>query len=105
MLRPLMVLLVCFGVVCAAPPVQAEKVRLGWDRPVHANGKPVRGLAGYKLYYGSKRGQYHTMIPLGMKTTYTVTKLSAGQTYYFALKAYDATGRESTFSREVSITL
>ena len=105
LLRPLVVLLVCFCVVCVILPVQAEQVQLGWDRPVHTNGKPFRGLAGYRLYYGTKRGQYQTMIPLGMTTTYTVTNLSAGQTYYFALKAYNTAGRESAFSREVSITL
>ena len=45
------------------------------------------------------------MIPVGMTTTYTATNLSAGQTYYFATKAYDSTGTESAFSNEVSVTL
>src|SRR5262249_2648651 len=36
---------------------------------------------------------------------YTVTNLSAGQTYYFAVKAYDSTGTVSAFSNEVSVTL
>jgi hypothetical protein len=66
---------------------------------------PHPNLAGYKLYYGSQSGQYPTMIPVGMTTTYTATNLSAGQTYYFATKAYDSTGTESAFSNEVSVTL
>ena len=50
-------------------------------------------------------GQYKSMVPVGMTTTYTVTNLSAGQTYYFAATAYDTTGIESAFSNEVSVTL
>jgi hypothetical protein len=44
------------------------------------------------------------MVSVGMSTTYTVTNLSAGQTYYFAATAYDTTGKESSFSNEVSVT-
>ena len=83
----------------------SPQVQLAWDAPVQANGTPVPNLAGYKLYYGSQSGQYQTIIPVGLTTTYTVTNLSAGQTYYFAVKAYDSTGMESAFSNEVSVTL
>src|SRR5262249_24806130 len=40
-----------------------------------------------------------------MTTTYTVTNISAEQTYYFAATAYDTAGTESAFSNEVSVTL
>ena len=80
-------------------------MQLAWDAPLQANGTPVPNLAGYKLYYGSQSGQYPTMVPVGMTTTYTVTNLSAGQTYYFAVKAYNSTGTESAFSNEVRVTL
>src|ERR1051326_9121943 len=104
-LRPLLVLLACLSLAFAATPVLASQAQLAWDAPVQANGTPVPNLAGYKLYYGTQSGQYQAMIPVGLITTYTVTNLSAGQTYYFAVKDYDATGTESAFSNEISVTI
>jgi hypothetical protein len=72
---------------------------------LQANGAPVSNLAGYKLYYGSQSGQYQTTVPVGLTTTYAVTNLSAGKTYYFAVKAYNSTGTESAYSNEVHVTL
>src|SRR5262247_398781 len=105
LLRSLLILLACLSLAFAATPAQAAQVQLTWDAPLQANGTPVPNLAGYKLYYGSQSGQYKTMIPVGMTTTYTVTNLPAGQTYYFAATAYDSAGTESDLSNEVSVTL
>src|SRR3989442_835377 len=104
LLRSLLVLLACLSLAFAATPAQAAQVKLTWDAPVQADGTPVSSLAGYKLYYGSQSGQYPTMIPVGLTTTYTVTNVPTGQTSYFAVKAYDSTGTESAFSNEVSVT-
>ena len=103
--RSLLVLLVCLSVAFVATSAQAAQVQLAWDAPVQANGTPVPNLAGYRLSYGSQSGQYQTMIPVGLTTTYTVTNLSEGQTYYFAVKDYDSNGVESAFSNEVSVTI
>src|SRR5262244_2473868 len=104
LLRSLLILLACLSLAFAATPAQAQQVQLAWDAPVQTNGTPVPNLAGYNLYYGTQSGQYPTMIPVGLTTTYTVTKLSAGQTYYFAVKATNNSGTESAFSNEVSVT-
>ena len=72
LLRSLLVLLACLSLAFAATPAQAAQVKLTWDAPVQADGTPVSSLAGYKLYYGSQSGQYPTMIPVGMTTTYLV---------------------------------
>src|SRR4029434_8636121 len=101
LLRSLLILLACLSLAFVATPAQAAQVQLAWDAPVQPNGTPVPNLAGYKLYYGSQSGQYQTTIPVGLTTTYTVTNLSAGQTYYFAVKDYDSTGTESAFSHVV----
>jgi len=69
-----MLLLVYLSVAFAVTPAQAEQVTLSW------NGQTVPNLAGYKLYYGLQRGQYPTMIPVGLTTTFTVTNVSPGQT-------------------------
>jgi fibronectin type 3 domain-containing protein len=103
LLRSLLVLLACLSLAFAATPAQAQQVQLAWDAPVQADGTPVPNLAGYKLYVGSQTGQYQTTIPVGLTTTYTVANVSTGQTYYFAVKAYDSSGTESAFSNEVSV--
>ena len=98
-------LLACSCVVFAMTLAQAQQVQLGWNTPLQADGTPLTDLASYRLYFGSRSGHYETMVPVGMATEYTVTNLSAGQTYYFAIKASTTAGIESAFSNEVSITL
>src|SRR5262245_56511982 len=104
--RSLLVLLVCLSVAFVATPAQAAEVHLAWDAPLQADGNPVPNLEGYKLYYGTQSGQYQAPILVGLTENddYTVQNLSAGQTYYFAVKAYNTTGTESPFSNEVSTT-
>jgi len=65
------------------------------------NPNPDPGLSGYKLYYGTASHSYGTSINVGNVTTYTVTGLGSGN-YYFALTAFDGSGKESSFSNEVS---
>jgi hypothetical protein len=73
-------------------------VTLAWD----ATSEPE--VSGYKLYYGNGSGQYTQAIDVGNQTTYTLS-LPAGQTCYFAVTAYTSSGKESTFSNEVTTTL
>ena len=61
-------------------------------------------LSGYKLYYGTSPGNHPNTIPLGIVTTHTVTNLTDGVPYYFALTAFDNEGFESAKSNEVSYT-
>src|SRR5215831_14182607 len=105
LLRSLLVLLACLALACAATPAQAGHVQLAWDAPVQTNGTPVSTVAGYKLSYGSQSGHYQTVVTVGLTTTSTVQHLSAGQTYYFAVQAFDRTGTESAFSDELSVVL
>ncbi|HET6489252.1 MAG TPA: CFI-box-CTERM domain-containing protein, partial [Syntrophales bacterium] len=50
-------------------------------------------------------GVYTNVVDAGNRTDYTVTGLDAGATYYFAAKAYTATGSESALSNEASYTI
>lgn len=58
-------------------------------------------VAGYKVYYGTQSSNYSTVIDVGTHTFYRVTGLNVGK-YYFAVSAYDGSGRESARSSEVS---
>jgi chitodextrinase len=63
-------------------------------------------VVGYRVYYGNGSRDYMqawgTGAQAGNCTTYVVTNLNRGATYYFAVTAYDASGNESDFSNEAS---
>lgn len=59
-------------------------------------------LAGYKIYYGESSGDYSIIIDVGLDTTFTDNYFIPGQEYFFAVTAYDSSGNESDFSKEVS---
>ncbi len=61
-------------------------------------------LAGYRVYYGTAPGAYQQVRGAGVvvnDTTYTVTGLTSGARYYFAVTAFDGSGNESDYSGEV----
>jgi len=77
-------------------------VTLTWT----ANGEP--DLAGYKVYVGTASGTYSfpgSAFATGNVTSYTISTLPKGQTYFFAISAYDSAGNESALSAEVSKSL
>jgi hypothetical protein len=89
----------------SAPPPPSPSignVTLTWT----ANGEP--DLAGYKVYVGTASGTYSfpgSPLVAGKATSYTVSNLPKGQTYFFAISAYDSAGNESALSAEVSKSL
>jgi fibronectin type 3 domain-containing protein len=74
---------------------------LSWD----ASGGPE--VAGYKVYQATASGAYGAPIATlaGDITSYTVTGLETGTTYFFAVTAYNSDDVESPLSNEVSKTL
>src|SRR5215471_2267878 len=82
-----------------ADNIASGQVSLAWD----AVSAP--DLAGYRLYYGQTSHAYTSQIDVGPQTTYTMTGLTDGQTYYFVVTAYDSAGNESPPSNEISITI
>lgn len=96
------------AVFCAAllagavivPPAAAQngEVTLAWD----ANTEP--DLAGYRLHRGQQSGSYDSSEDVGNVTTYPLTGLDDGATYYFAVTALDGNNNESGYSNEVSTT-
>lgn len=87
-------------------PALARTVTLAWD----ANTEP--DIAGYKVYYrsgsatlpfdGSGAAEGSSPIDLGPKLSATLSGLADGETYHFAVTAYNSAGYESSFSNIVS---
>lgn len=71
-----------------------SSVNLQWD------GNPDPTVTGYNVYYGSATRSYTNQLSVGDTTNATVSGLVEGNTYYFAVTAYDAFGDESDFSGE-----
>jgi hypothetical protein len=62
-------------------------------------------LAGYKIYVGTASGLYTypgSPFVVGVTGRYTISGLPYGQTYFFAVSAFDYAGSESGLSAEVS---
>lgn len=69
---------------------------LSWNPVTSTN------LAGYKVYVGTASGVYGTSINVGNVTSYVVSNLALGNTYYFVVTAYNPSGIESLPSSEAS---
>ena len=59
-------------------------------------------LAGYRVYYGTASRKYGPGIDVGNVTSYSLSGLLKGQKYYISVTAYNKSGKESSFSKEVS---
>ena len=85
--------------VLHATQAAAGSVRLYWD----ANSEP--DLAGYVLVWGSAPGVYTQSLSVAPTVvTHEVTGLAEG-TWYFAIRAVNSTGLQSTPSNEVTVTV
>ena len=88
---------IMIGVI--ASNAMAAQVTLAWDPNTDSD------LAGYRIHYGTVSGSYTVHTDVHKVTSYTVTGLTAGQSYYFAATAYDAAGNESGYSNPVSYAI
>ncbi|HXH12479.1 MAG TPA: LamG-like jellyroll fold domain-containing protein [Alphaproteobacteria bacterium] len=96
-------LLTVLSLLLMVSQLQAAQAQLSWSAPTtNADGSPLKDLAGYKVYYGLASRSYGTPIDVGNTTIYTITGLTGGVRYYFAVKAYDTSRNDSAFSAEVS---
>jgi hypothetical protein len=86
-------------VLASVSAASAAQVTLAWDPNTESD------LAGYRIHYGTGSGSYSVSLDVHNVTTYTITGLIDGQTYYFAATAYNASGNSSGFSNEVRFTL
>lgn len=101
-----LLLLLSFALLLFAREVAAETINFAWD-PVTlgADGKPVQGLLGYKLYLSRTSGlyKYPSTFISASKTTASVN-LTTGGEYFAVVRAYNGAG-ESGNSNEVKFTV
>ena len=81
-------------------------ISVSWTAPAaRADGSPLSlaDINGYRIYYGSSRGNYPHRVILddGTATNASVDNVPVG-TYYLVMTTYDSAGRESGRSREVT---
>jgi fibronectin type 3 domain-containing protein len=83
------------------PTVPSGTATLLWDAGEGSD------LVGYKIYQATAPGAYGEPIATVARnvTSYTVTGLESGITYFFTVTAYKSNGAESPFSSEVSKTI
>ena len=95
-----MTALAMLGFLCAPAPLLAtgttSTATASWDRNTDSD------TSGYKLHFGTSSRNYTTTIDVGAQTSYVVSNLQNGLTYYVAVTAYTGTGVESSPSDEVS---
>ncbi len=72
-----------------------QTLRIKWN----PNTEP--DLAGYRVHYGVGSQIYTNIIDVGNMPEIDIPDLMTGETYYFAVTAYDTAGNESLYSDEI----
>ena len=80
---------------------------ISWPRPSTregGGGLAASDISGYRVYYGSKPGEYQEFIEVSGANSLQLTlqSIPAG-TYYVAITTVDTKGRESLFSKEFTV--
>lgn len=81
---------------------------LTWSVPTqNVDGSALSDLTGYKIYYGTSSGSLTSSVSVsgGATTTATITGLTTGTTYYFAIASISSSGGESNKSNTASKVL
>jgi hypothetical protein len=88
------------GLTLSVVAAEARPYQLGWDR----NQDGV--TAGYRVYYGTSPGTYQPSqgVDVGNVQLFTVD-LTPGMSYYFAVRAYNASGTIGPPSAELRFTV
>lgn len=85
----------------------AREFVISWSPPTqNTDGTTLYDLAGYKIYYGVSADNLSDSITVDANSTsYTLTGLVPGTTYYFAMTTHNSAGAESEMSGVVNTTV
>lgn len=97
-IRTLRMLASCAVLAIIARSAKAADLEFQWD----AASDPT--VIGYVIEYGTRSGTYTHEIDVGNTRHRTIGGLSAGATYYFVVRSYDAAGVFSVASEELVAT-
>ena len=88
-------LAVHLGLAAAANAQGYNSVTLAWDANSESD------IAGYIVYWGTGSRNYDRSFNVGNTTQYTINGLQDLKTYYFAVRAVNTDGLQSSYSEEV----
>jgi hypothetical protein len=71
---------------------------VGWNPPPSA-------VVGYEICYGKYKNRCDYVVNVGKNTSCSISGLKEGNTYYFAVKAYNARGKKSVYSKRLKYTV
>ena len=75
-------------------------ITLAWNASTSPN------VGGYSVHYGLSSGNYPNKVFVGNQTSYILSGLDGGQTYYIAITALESNGTgESGFSDEIVVKI
>ena len=80
-----------------SPQVAGVTLAWNWEQP------SGMVLDNFNIYQGTSSGNYTTVIDVGTQTSYSVSNLIAGTTYYFSVTAKSTDGSESAYSAELKV--
>src|SRR5690606_12603535 len=89
------------------PEAGDRSLTLTWRAPVtNEDGSSLTDLAGYRIYYGSRSGQYGGSVAVNdpAALSHRLESLAPG-TYYVVVKAVNSAGAQSIASPEASKTI
>lgn len=87
----------------AVPAAPTNLVAVAGNASVNLTWNASTGATGYKVFYGTTSGVYGPAIDVGNVLSKSITGLTNGTLYYFAVKAYN-TGGDSPYSTPASAT-
>lgn len=99
--------LAAFNIEVVAAGAAGGAITVSWTAPVvNADGTPLTDLAGFRIYWGTREGDYPNSVSIDDPgtTTYVVDQLLPA-TYYFVVRAVNNDGVESNDSKVRSKTI
>lgn len=79
-----------------------RQATVSWSAPTTSvDGAPLGEAPGFRVHIGRRSGVYDSVVDAGKATTFTLRDLEPDTTYYVAVTAYGASGRDSALSEEV----
>jgi hypothetical protein len=93
--------------ITVSNPVATSVVSVAWTPPTqNDDGSTLTDLSGYRIHYGTKTKSYTSAVTVNNAgvSRYELESLPKGK-IYIAMTAVNASGAESEFSSEVSVTV